>query len=214
MPIILSPYSFAPPSVAFQTSADANTQTITCPTVLAGDIGVLFDQASNNSGIPTDVIPSGFTKLKTSNPLSSFYRTTLSYKIFAGSEGGSSLSGLNGTLSMAKVLLVFRPSFAVSLVGTSTFLEETTDSNPSSQSIAAAGEAAPLIRLASGSVGNSATAPAFTTGTFDATVTRVGSNSGVRAGYAIQNTTPSSNTVDIGDNGSGNILISGWMNFT
>lgn len=214
MPLILSPYSFAPPSLAFQTSADSDLQTITCPTVLAGDVGVLFDQASNNSGIPTDTIPSGFTKLKTSNPASSFYRTTLSYKVFAGTEGGSSLTGLTGDLSIAKVLIVFRPTFVIAAVNMSTFLEETTNTNPASQLIAASGEAAPLIRLACASVGNLATAPTFTSGTFDATVANVGAVSGIRAGYAIQNTSPSNDTVDVGDTSSGNILISGWINFT
>jgi hypothetical protein len=199
-------------SVAFQTSADSDAQTITCPTVSAGDIGILLDGAVNGSGIPTNVIPAGFTQLQTSNI--DFARTTMSYKVFDGSEDGSSLTGMNGDASNAKVLLIFRPNGVVSSVGLSTFLQETTNGNPASQAIAASGQSAPLIRLASAAVGSNSTPPPFAAGTFDATVTKAGSFSAIRAGYTVQNSAPSDDTVDVGDNGNGNCLMSGWMNFS
>ena len=213
MPIILSPYRFAAPSLAFQTSANSSAQTITCPTVSQYDIGVLFDAATNTAATPpTNVIPSGFTQLQTSSL--TFYRTTLSYKIFTGSESGSSLTGLDGDFSNAKLLLVFRPNSAAASVGVSTFLQETTNTDPSSQLIAASGQSAPLLRLAICVDGTDAAAPSFTSGTFDATATKTGSGNGIRAGYTIQNTSPSNDTVDTGDNGNGNCLMSGWMNFS
>jgi hypothetical protein len=199
-------------SLAFQTSADSDTQTITCPTVSPGDVGVLLDGAVNASGTPTNVIPSGFTQLQTSNI--DFARTTMSYKVFDGSEDGSSLTGMNGNASNAKVLLVFRPNGVVTSVGVSTFLQETTNGNPASQVIAASGQAAPLIRLAGAAVGSNSTPPPFAAGTFDATVTKAGGFSALRAGYTVQNSSPSDDTVDLGDNGNGNCLMSGWMNFT
>jgi hypothetical protein len=215
MPLILNPYAFASRLVAFQTSADSDQPTITCPTVSQGDIGVLFDTAGNlSTPFPSNSIPSGFTQLQTSTLSGFTYRTTLSYKVFTGSEGGGSLSGLSGTSSMAKVLLVFRPNFAVAGVGVSTFLQETTQSAPSSQLIGAAGQTAPLIRLAVCINGAAASVPSFTSGTFDATQTRTGADSGMRAGYAIQNAAPTDDTVASGDNGNGNCLVSGWMNFT
>jgi hypothetical protein len=199
-------------SVSFQTSADSDAQTITCPTVSLGDIGVLVDGAVNASGTPTNVIPSGFTQLQSSTI--DFARTTMSYKVFDGSEDGSSLTGMNGNASNAKILLVFRPNGTISSVGLSTFLQETTNGNPASQAIAASGQSAPLIRLACAAVGSNSTPPPFAAGTFDATVTKAGSFSAIRAGYTVQNSAPSDDTVDVGDNGNGNCLISGWMSFT
>jgi len=215
MPLILNPYAFASRSLAFQTSADSDQSTITCPTVAANDIGVLFDTATNlTTPFPSNAIPSGFTQLQTSTLSGFVYRTTLSYKVFSGSEGGTSLSGLSGTSSMAKLLLVLRPTVAVVGVGVSTFLQETTQSAPSSQLIGASGQAAPLVRLAVCINGAAATVPSFTSGTFDATLTRAGVDSAMRVGYAIQNASPSDDTVASGDNGNGNGLMSGWMNFT
>jgi hypothetical protein len=214
MPLILNPYAFAAFSFAFQTSADSSAQTITCPTVSQYDVGVLFDTATNSTtAIPSNVVPSGFTQLQTS-AFSAYYRTTLSYKVFDGTEDGATLTGMNGGFSNAKVLLVFRPNRAIVGVGTSTFLQETSTDAPASQLIAASGQAAPLIRLAVCVNGASTSVPSFTSGTFDATVSKAGADNSLRAGYAIQNTTPSNTTVSMGDNGAGNCLVSGWMNFT
>jgi hypothetical protein len=214
MPLILNPYAFAPLSLAFQTSANSSAQTITCPTVEQYDVGVLFDNATDATATtPTNVIPSGFTQLQTSI-FSAFYRTTLSYKVFDGTEDGATLTGMNGAHSNAKILLVFRPNRAITGVGTSTFLEETSTGTPASQLIAASGQSAPLIRLATCVNGGGASIPNFTGGTFDSTVGKAGSDNSLRAGYAIQNTTPSDTTVSMGDNGAGNCLMSGWMNFS
>lgn len=199
-------------SVTFETSADTDAQTITCPTVAPYDVGVLFDGAVNASGTPTNVIPTDFILLQTSNI--DFARSTVSYKVFDGSEDGASLTGMNGGISNAKILLIFRPNGIITSVGKSTFLQETTNGNPASQAIAASGQAAPLIRLALAAIGSNTTPPPFTSGTFDATVTKAGSFGAIRAGYAVQNSSPSDDTVDLGDNGNGNCLISGWINFT
>lgn len=201
-------------SIAFQTSADSASQTITCPTVSQYDIAVLFDAATNTgpASPPANVVPSGFTQIQTSTD-SDFSRNTVSYKVMVGTESGSSLTGMNGAVSNAKILLVFRPNGLVLSVGLSSFLQQTSNGDVSSQLIGASGQSTPLVRLASAAVGSNTTPPPFTSGTFDATLTRVGSFSALRVGYTIQNTSPSNDTVDIGDNGNGNCLISGWMNF-
>ena len=209
-----TPILALPLTLAFQTSANSSAQTITCPTVEQYDVGVLFDNATDATATtPANVIPSGFTQLQTSI-FSAFYRTTLSYKVFDGTEDGAALTGMNGAHSNAKILLVFRPNRAIVSVGTSTFLQETSSGAPSSQLIAASGQMAPLLRLAVCVNGASTSVPSFTSGTFDATVSKAGADNSLRAGYAIQNTTPSDNTVSMGDNGAGNCLVSGWMNFT
>jgi len=209
-----TPILALPLTLAFQTSANSSAQTITCPTVEPYDVGVLFDNATDATATtPANVIPSGFTQLQTSI-FSAFYRTTLSYKVFDGTEDGATLTGMNGAHSNAKILLVFRPNRAIAGVGTSTFLEETATGAPASQLIAASGQSSPLIRLATCVNGGGTSIPNFTGGTFDATVVKTGSDSSMRAGYAVQNTSPSNTTVSMADGGAGNCLMSGWMNFT
>lgn len=192
-------------SIAFQASATSTGSTITCPTVQQGDVGVLFDYANDATVIPSQVVPSGFTSLASSGTVR--FRGTASYKVFDGTESGSTLTGQNGSSANSKVLLVFRPDGAIDTLTASTWLTEHTISDPSSQVIAASGQLAPLIRLAVAA--RNTALPSFSSGTFDATVTA----GDLRAGYAVQNTSPASDTVDIGDDGT-NWLASGWLRFS
>lgn len=197
-------------SVAFQASATSTGATITCPTVQQGDIGVLIDYASNNfTPAPTQVVPSGFTAL-VSNTVSA-QRGTASYKVFDGTESGAALTGQDGGLFDSKVLLVFRPN-TIGAVTESTWLGEATTSNPTAQLIAASGQQVPLIRIAGASDNNSVT-PSFSAGTFDGTVTQSTGTGRTIAGYAVQNTSGSDDTVDMNDIAS-NWLVSGWLSIS
>ncbi len=194
-------------SVAFQASATSTTATITCPTVQQGDVGVLFDFARDTGAtIPSQVLPSGFTLIKTDTYLtSSGYRGTVSRKIFDGTESGASLTGQDGSSADKKVLLVFRPSSPAASVGSSTWLGELDTVNPTAQLIAASGQQVPLIRLAVAATPSDQIA--FTAGTFDATIAL---SDEVLVGYAIQNASGSDDTVDM-DDLSVNWLASGWL---
>ena len=193
-------------AMAFQASATSTATTITCPTVQAGDVGVLIDWSGNSTtSAPAQVIPSGFTLLISEGLGSSGRRGTASYKIFDGTESGSSLTGQTGTLIDTKVLLVFRPDAPIITATPSTWLSEVTTGNPSAQSIAATGQPAPLIRIA-GAASNTAI-PTFSSGTFDATVAAA---TRLRAGYAVQNSSPATDSVDIPDDGT-NWLVSGYL---
>jgi len=196
-------------SIAFQTSATSSTSTtITCPTVQQYDVGILVDFAANGGSTPTQVVPSGFTSLRTDTV--GFYRGTASYKVFDGSESGSTLTGLSGDSRVTKTLLVFRPDAPITSVTASTWLGEATTGDPSSQSISASGQSAPLIRIA-GANGSGTITPT-PTGTFDSTVTQ-GTGTGRQVvGYSVQNSSPSDDTVDMNDVGT-NWLVSGWLRF-
>lgn len=190
-------------SIAFLTSETTINASITCPTVKAFDVGVLFDWGSASGSAPALNIPSGFTLLR--SDASSSWRGAVSYRVFDGTEGGASLSGLSASSAM-KVLLVFRPDGPIYTVTASSWLGAITDANPSSQTIAASGQLAPLIRLAAGA-SSAFGVPPFTSGTFDATV----SNTSLNTGYAIQNSSPTNDNVDIGDGGNNNWLASGFI---
>ncbi len=204
----------APPvsSMAFQASATSGATTVTCPTVVPYDVGVLVDWGYNfaSPSIPAEVVPSGFTKV-TGDTGASIYRGTVSYKVFNGSEGSSSITGMAAEF-VNKTLMVFRPNGVVQTVSASTWLNEITTGNPGAQAISASGQAAPLIRFAAANV-NVNTTPDFSAGSWDTTITNTGT-SGVRqrVNFTIQNSSPSDDSADMVDYGT-NWLTSGWLRF-
>lgn len=195
--------SALPPfTMAFQDSATSTASTVTWPTVAAGDIAYLFDAAANNSGSPTLVTPSGFTSI-VSEAWATYWASGISQRICDGSETGS-ITGMAGTNSNNKVLLVFRGTRAVASVENSTPTKQGTTGNPSSQNISASGQATPLIVLGMAYSGSGAVAFATASPAFDATV--VNSASRLMVGYKIYNSSPANHAIDMNDLGSANYL--------
>lgn len=192
----------AAPILSFLSSATAIAATITWPSVQAGDIAYVIDSASNSSGAPTSVTPSGFTNIFDSGAFLTFYKVMVSRKICTGSESGS-LTGMDGTNSDNKVLLVFRATKAAASVTNSTPTSEATAGNPASQDILASGQVTPLIvfgvSAASGTAAFSTASPAF-----DATVAT--SAGRLLVGYKIYNAAPADHTIDQNDLGTMNYL--------
>jgi hypothetical protein len=207
--------SNAPTSLSFVSSTTSQASTITCPTVEAGDIGVLWDVAGDNSP-PAAVVPSGWTAISNLNVDAGTYaiRAILSYKIFAGTEDGSSITGMAGNNSEPKVLLLFRPnagSVVSALELQSPWNAFCADADPPTQTISASGQPAPLIRIAA--VGRVAGTPIVTlNGTFDATVLQGDGNAYAKIAYAIQNSSPSDdNAIDTNIASGAQALVSGWI---
>ena len=208
--------SNAPTSLSFISSTTSAASTITCPTVEAGDIGILWDVAGD-SGPPSAVVPSGWTAISNLNVDAGTYaiRAILSYKIFAGTEDGSTITGMTGVNSEPKVLLLFRPnagSVVSALELQSPWNEFCADANPPTQTILASGQPAPLIRIAA--TGRVAGTPTVSlTGVFDAaTIGQTDNNARAVIGYAVQNSSPSDdNTIDNNLSGGAYALVSGWL---
>ena len=95
-------------TISLFASATSDTSTITVPSgVQAGDFMALFDIAQNTSGTPTLVVPSGFTQDREAN--GNQRRIINSYKqILSSADAGTTLTGMNGTSTNNKILLVFR----------------------------------------------------------------------------------------------------------
>lgn len=105
-----------PRVVTFFASATSTVQTITMPSsILSGDVAFLFDAAENStSALPAQVTPSGWTVINTGTALLGGVigiRGSANYKVLAGSEGGSSITGMNGASTNSKIIAVFRKSF-------------------------------------------------------------------------------------------------------
>ncbi len=179
-----------------------------------GDIAVLFDAVNNSSAPPPSLVtPSGWTTVVNSTFDNSRY--AVSYKKLGSGDPGATITGMTSNNGKIKLMLVFRPGSPVSSISTPTFGTEFTNSNPSSQTVSASGQAAPLIVLGGAGVFG-ASAPAFTTASpaFDGEVALARSLSGqysLRMGYTLYGSSPSDHSIDKGDDGSANILWSGYL---
>lgn len=215
MPIVFSYLNILaqsiPLSVSYVDVATSTASTIVVPnTIQAGDIAILI-QVATSTGTPTDVNPTGFTALSTNTGaiFGSFYtnRTSTNYKILDGTEGGATLTGINGNTTNSKYLYIFRPNIpAASVSVTRTY--QATDNDPTQQSIIASGEY-PMIFIAF--YGSNA---AISTRTFSPSEdAEVQISTGSYSKYKIYNSSASDTTIDMPDAGS-NILFSARFNIT
>lgn len=202
-------------TLTFVDSATSTTNTIAIPAAAqAGDLAIAFDTAHDSSSTPpTKVTPSGWTTIvdKSGNPGggSDGTRIQIAYKVLVGGDLSTSPGFTNGT-DDNKGMIVVRPSSTISSVTPSTFNQSLSDNDPSVQTVSAAGQPSPLIVVAVGLHDSSpptftVNSPALTTFTVDE------GDPAARFGYLIYNGAPADHSLDIGDSGTVNGLISGYI---
>src|SRR5512139_531831 len=136
-------------TLTFVTSVTSVTASITIPaSSAANDIAILFDVAGDYPTAPSDVAPAGWTLIGTSLTAlgaASNTRSSVRYKVIAGGEPGTSVTGMSGSGYMDKFMLVFRKSAGTwqTPAGNS---QQSTTGNPTLQTVS--GGTAPLIILA------------------------------------------------------------------
>lgn len=190
-------------TLTFVDSAVSSGASITIPAAaLENDIAFLADASQLGTD---DLIPSGFTSLANATSEDSL-RLRTSYRVLGTSPGGTSVTGMDGSFTDQKVMLVFRPSQVASSIAVPTWGAEATQNNPSAQTVSASGQTAPLVVI--GAVATSGT-PAFSTASpaFDNTITQ----GLLIVGYKVYNTAPATHTIDMNDLGSRNVLESGYI---
>ena len=201
--------------VASATSVDVATIVVPA-TAAIGDLAVLFDQATNGSGLPTEVVPTGFTQWSTSQTTGALNRGVISYKVLVSGEPGSTITGMKGTAGSPntnKVMFVFRSdTSSITAVTPSTLNSQGTGSDPTLQTVSAASGAAPLIVLGQAWCSNTTSAFSTESPAFDGTVTT--SLADLIAGYKIYNSSPADHSIDMADLGSNNTLRSGYLQVT
>lgn len=194
-----------------QVSKSTSTgSTISVPAgVQAGDILVLSDMAVSGS-TPTKVVPSGFTEIADSD---SQRRAILSWKLAAGSEGNTNLTGMNGSSSNRKLLLVFRPDGPVAGASHGGAVSNpATNNNPSAEIISASGGTPPLLV-----VGCYTSSGNFSNRIFEVSGSDVkdGEENGPSNNHWIAwrayITNPQNVTIDMGDAGNSNCLQGGYI---
>lgn len=104
-----SPYTFT-----YITNSTSTTSTITVPaTAQAGDIAYLVDMSYNASTTaPTTVTPTGWTAMNSSvnQTTTPACRGNTWYKILSSGDVGATVTGMSGTSSTQKMIMIYRPS--------------------------------------------------------------------------------------------------------
>lgn len=124
----------------YQTSVTSTSATITIPSsAQIGDIAVLFDVAYNStSTAPTSVTPSGFSSLQTpigTSAITPATKTAIWYKTLVSGDPGSSLTGMSGTTSTQKLLIIYRPTLTPNLISVGTENVNSSSTAPPSVSL-------------------------------------------------------------------------------
>lgn len=190
--------------LAFRSSSTSSASTITVPSdVVAGDLLVLYDTPVNLSGFPTSVVPTKFSTILNSTS-GNARRTVCSYKIAEGTDAGTSITGMNGTNANSKILLAFSTNGATAAAAYDIAFQST-DGDPTAQVVNASGQTTPLVVLAFMRQAT-ATGQSFSP-TEDGTVTDLTS----KGYYKIYNSSPADVTVDCGDGGTQNNLMSFYI---
>lgn len=179
-------------------TAGGSGATITAPaSINAGDLIVLIDYAINATGLPTEVVPSGFTSI--SSVSSGKTRCILSYKKADGTEGSSSITGMSSNINvMYKVIVTFRGDVAATTITSNDPDGEATTGNPTAQTVTASGGSSPLVVIG-GYASNNNVNPRTMSPAKDG---EVGSSTVAYIAWKIYNSSPADVSVDMDDEGS------------
>lgn len=190
----------------FFDSATSTASTITAPNnIAAGDLIVLHDVGLHGSNPPASVVPTDFTSVVNTSDTGTNIRHIVSYKKAVGTEGGSSITGIN-TTTMRKSMAVFRMNTPITTVTASTWNTHNDAADPTLQSVVASAGAAPLIVFGCYS-SSGAISPMTFTPSEDGEVTP---NTSHFTKYKIYNASPQDTDVDMDDEGL-NAMASGYL---
>lgn len=221
MSFIINPYVFAAAAassitmVASNTFAGTTTATITLPAdIQSGDLIALYDFSDGalNGVAPSLVTPTGFTSVGSTT--GNLRRSAISYKVAAGTEGGTSITGMGGADNdQIKIVLVFRGSSVITAASSFDYAGQHTSGTPTTQTVDANAGTPPLIILAAyGDVGGSGVVNVrgFST-TKDG---EVASGTKVYFAWKAYITSPASTAITMNDEGNDNVMNSCYIQVT
>jgi hypothetical protein len=142
-----------------------------------------------------------------------YYHSYVSYRVLNGTEGGTTVAGINGSSVNRKVLAVFRPNVNVKYTpGFAQVRGQTTQGTPSTQTVSVSGQVVPIIIFAHFWGGLNVASPGMSPndGIFN------GSSDRQKWGYKLFNTgsTPTNVVVSKNDQGENNVLQSFLVNIS
>lgn len=210
------PVSGGIPLEFVDSATSKNSGQVTIPASAdTGDFAILFDFAGAVFGAPSEVVPTGWTKIISASVAIPGSRIVVSHKTLGAGDPGASITGMTGSQD-AKIVLVFKqPS---STPAASLWTAQCIAGDPAQQNVAASGVSAPLIVFGCCAATTTTTSPfSFSTASpaFDATVSVdvAGVSPGMTVGYKIYESAPQNHAIDINNFGATNALASGVISF-
>jgi len=188
--------------LVFVASATSTGSTIVIPSsAAAGDLGFLYDAASDSAMYPSTTTPSGWTATNVTYFGTNLYtRVTSSRKKLASGDPGATITGMTADTSVTKILLIFRKTPAIGTITAYEVVNDATDGDPAAQSKAT--QTAPYVVL--GGCFSENSLPTWASTWYDESFT----NGYMRLAYKIFNASPATVSIDIGDSGDANFLQS------
>lgn len=140
----------SPTSFTYVGMSQAIFGTNTLPSTNAGDLAILFQSAFNNSTTPpTDVAPSGWTKISdTTDATNPAGRMSVYYKILVAGDSNSTISVITGTNVQQSQIQVYRPNTAINSLQISTINSQGSSGVPTAQTLTMTGLVGPYIGVA------------------------------------------------------------------
>lgn len=193
----------------FVASATSSVTGVTIPaSAQAGDLCVVVCNARNsdNTDIPTDVTPSGFTNLGggTGVANSNGFRSNICVRVLTSGDPGSSISTMNDN-QIRVFALVFRPSVAINtptIVGSIAYT--VTNGDPAAQSVTPSNGDVPYLAFGVCFANNSGT---FTTSPAGYTNVEILANQHVVAYRIVNSGSASTESCDLNDTGNWNSIM-------
>lgn len=187
-------------------ATSVNLATITAPVgIQAGDLIVMLDSPSALGIPPTAVVPTGFTSIvNTSATIGGTVgmRMICSYKIAVGTEGGTSITGMDGSTADDKVILVFRGNIPITTITPADTDGAMIGTDPVAQTVTASGGASPLIVFGAYSSTNTIDPRTFTVAGVAAKDGEVNSSNFNYLAWKIYNSAPADVVIDMDDEGT------------
>lgn len=200
-PQTLTPVGFATPS----------DDTFTMPaSIQSGDLAIVGQYIiGDTDGDISFGAMSGWTEIVTSPAAGVSARTAVWRKILLGSETTINTGSSGGEINT--FCLVLRPSRSITSIDHGTWNAQGTTGNPSPQSVDPTALPAPVVTI--GIAG--AQSGSFSFATFspsaDGSSTRDSGSAYARFSYRIDNVTPAATSIDMADEGTRNVLVSGYV---
>jgi hypothetical protein len=192
---------------AVGTSTGTVNNAVTAPaSIQAGDLMIFCQTNTSNNA----TLPSGFTLINTITDGTTLIST--SYKIAAGNEGGTTITGATGLAFQSTILAVFRGDVPISAVTVASVASQNAGTNtPTNQVVTSSTGLAPLIVFGGYRAANTGAdisprgmSPAKD-GEFNSTFLKH------YLAYKIYNASPANVTVSMADHGVTNMLQSFYL---
>lgn len=214
MAIIMNPYAFglAALELSYVSSSIASSVTVALPTGWAdGDLAILYEYVIGDPTATLGSDPAGWTLISKEDSFGSMKGRVL-YRVLQSGDGSPN----TGTTAyeVSTCIIAYRPTRAIASVAFSTWNKQATTGNPAAQTVSASAGLTPLVvcalsGAASSSFGFSTASPAF-----DVDIIIDGAASYAHAAAKLYNSSPSDHTIDMNDQGTRNVLMSGYLAIT